>query len=164
MAERMVVLKNMVNGRVVVNKPAYGVRRVWNKRNQPMAIEYNTVQQLLWDPGFRNMIDSGILYIENMKDKIDLGLEPVGTEEPVNIIVLTETEMKELLTTIPFSVFKRKVSDLSKVQVDNLISYAVENEIVNTEKCRYLKEVTGKDILASISRKQNMEAEDKAAR
>ena len=152
MAERMVVLKNMVNSRVVVNKPAYGVRRVWNKRNQPMAIEYNTVQQLLWDPGFRNMIDSGILYIENMKDKIDLGLEPVGTE------------MKELLTTIPFSVFKRKVSDLSKVQVDNLISYAVENEIVNTEKCRYLKEVTGKDILASISRKQNMEAEDKAAR
>lgn len=110
------------------------------------------------------MIDSGILYIENMKDKIDLGLEPVGTEEPVNIIVLTETEMKELLTTIPFSVFKRKVSDLSKVQVDNLISYAVENEIVNTEKCRYLKEVTGKDILASISRKQDIEAEDKAAR
>ena len=159
MAERMVVLKNMVNGKVVVNKPAYGVRRVWNKRNQPMAIEYNTVQQLLWDPGFRNMIDSGILYIENMKDKIDLGLEPVGTEEPVNIIVLTETEMKE-----PFSVFKRKVSELSKVQVDNLISYAVENEIVNTEKCKYLKEVTGKDILASISRKQDMEEENKAAR
>ena len=76
----------------------------------------------------------------------------------------TETEMKELLTTIPFSVFKRKVSELSKVQVDNLISYAVENEIVNTEKCKYLKEVTGKDILASISRNQNMEEEDKAAR
>ena len=80
MAERMVVLKNMVNGKVVVNKPAYGVRRVWNKRNQPMAIEYDTVQQLILDPGFRNMIYSVILYIENMKVKFDLGLEPVGTE------------------------------------------------------------------------------------
>jgi hypothetical protein len=34
-----------------------------------------------------------------------------------------------------------------------LIIYAIEKEIVNTEKCRFLKDLTGKDILIGISRK-----------
>jgi hypothetical protein len=50
-------------------------------------------------------------------------------------------EFIELMTTVP------------RTQVDNLIIYAIEKEIVNTEKCRFLKALTGKDILIGISRK-----------
>lgn len=164
MADRKVYLKNMVNGKVVVNKPSFGIKRVWVKRNQTMAIPYEIVEQLLWDSGFKNMIDTGILYIEDMQTKIDLGLEPVGATEPENIIALTETQMKELMTTTPISVFKRKVSDLTKVQIDNLVSYAVENELTDSEKCKFIKDLTKKDIFKAISQKQDVEAAEAAER
>lgn len=155
MENRMVEFRNMVNGRVVVNKPTYGIRREWVKRNQKVKLPYDIVEQLLFDTGFKNMIDSGILYIDDMQTKIDLGLESVDATEPENIIVLDEKQMIDLMTTIPLTVFKKKVSELSRVQVDNLISFAIEKDLTNADKCKYLKELTGgKDVLSAISKKQ----------
>lgn len=163
MAERMVALKNMMNATVSVRKPEYGVNRKWNRRGQTMAIPYDTVEQLLWDDGFRRMIDSGILYIENLQDKKDLGLEPEDATEPENIIVLDEKKMDSLLKVVPITVFKREVSKLSKTQTDNLIDYAIENKIVDTAKCSYLKDLTQRDILFAISRREDIAREDAAA-
>lgn len=165
MAERMVLLENMVDSIVTVKKPEYGVNRKWNKRGQKQAVPFETVEQLLWDTGFRNMIDAGILYIANMKDKIDLGIEAEGTTEPTNVIALSEARMKELWTTIPLDVFKREVEKLPMVQVDNLIDYAIETETIDSAKSYFIKELTkGKDILASISRKREMAEIDAAER
>jgi hypothetical protein len=55
---------------------------------------------MLWDNGVRVMIDRGILYIPDMKDKIDLGLEPEDATEPENIIVLSDLQINNLLTNI----------------------------------------------------------------
>lgn len=160
-SQRQVELKNMVNCRVVVNRPSYGIRREWVKRNQKIKIPYDIVEQLLFDSGFKNMIDTGILYIEDMQTKIDLGLESSDATEPENIIVLNDTQMAELMTKTPFVVFKKRVADLSRVQVDNLINYAIEKELVDSEKCRFLKELSGgKDIFTAISRKHDMEKND----
>lgn len=159
MSTRMVKITNMVNGMVSVKDIAYNVNRRWNKRGQTLPIPFEAVEGLLWQDGFRRMIESGILYIADMKDKKDLGLEPLEADKPTNIIALTEIQMKNLLTSTPITVFKKEVQALPRVQVDNLIEYAIQNKITDSEKCSFLKTLTHKDILAAISAKEDDEKE-----
>lgn len=156
MENRQVLLENMMDAIVSVVKPEYGVRRKWNKRGQVMALPFDIVEQLLWDRGFRNLIDNGILYIKDMQTKIDLGLEPAGAEEPVNIRSLNEQDMQNIWNA-PVAVFKKELEDLPQIQIDNLVEYAIAHDIVDAAKCGYIKQLTGKDILKAISNKQDME-------
>lgn len=165
MSERQVMLKSTVNGTVSVNYPQYGINRRWSKAGQPISIPFTTIEQCLYENGFRRMIDSGILYIENMQDKIDLGLEPADATEPVNIIALTQEQIDSLLRNSSIEEFKDMMLKLPRAQVDNLVEYAVEKEIIQMDKAAFIKELTGKDILASVSKKQQMrEIEQKEER
>ena len=151
MAQRMVKVQNMVNKTVSIKKPEYGINRRWTQKGQIIPLPYEAVEQMLWDNGVRVMIDRGILYIPDMKDKIDLGLEPEGAEEPENIIVLKDNQIKELLTTTPFIVFKKEIEKLTQTQVREIVNYAIVNELVDVNKVSYLKDLTGLDIMKSIS-------------
>ena len=151
MAQRMVKVQNMVNKTVSIKKPEYGINRRWTQKGQIIPLPYEAVEQMLWDNGVRVMIDRGILYIPDMKDKIDLGLEPEGAEEPENIIVLKDNQIKELLTTTPFIVFKKEIEKLTQTQVREIVNYAIVNELVDVNKVCYLKDLTGLDIMKSIS-------------
>lgn len=164
MTNRMVALENTAKARVVIKKPEYGVNRIWQKRGQVQAIPYEVLEQLLYDNGVRHMIDSGILYIKDMKTKQDLGLEPLNATRPVNIIALTQEDMNRLWNDVNIDEFAREVSDLPKVQVDNLIEYAVDTRTVDANKAQFLKNLTGKDILATIARDQEVEEAEKRER
>ena len=48
MAQRMVMITNMVNAKVSIKDPAYGVNRRWEKRGQSLPIPYEAVENLLW--------------------------------------------------------------------------------------------------------------------
>lgn len=159
MATRMVQLQNMVNKTVGVKLPEYGFQRKWTKKGQMIPVPYDTLEQMLWHEGFKRMIDRGILYIPDMKDKIDLGLEPEGAAEPENIIVLTDLQIKNLMTTTPLEVFKKEIGKLSVDQIKNIVNYCIANKIVDAEKCRILKEITHTDILKSVSQNQDLEKE-----
>ena len=147
----MVIVKNMVNAQVGVKDATTGMLRRWNKRGHCVQIPFDVMEQLMWQDGFRRMIENGILYIESLQDKIDLGIEPYGTDKPVNIIVLSDKRMEELMTTTPLDVFKTEIQQLPRVQVDNLIEYAITNKKVDSAKCAFLKLVTGKDIFKAIT-------------
>ena len=162
MAEKMIMVKNMENAIVGVMKPELGFRRKWQKRGQTIGIPMEMMEQLLFDTGFKNLIDTGILYIESLEDKIALGLEPEGAKEPENIIVLNDKQMENYWNNVPISVFKREVSNLLKTQVDILVAYGIEHNYTNVEKCAFLKELTGKDILKAIAMKQDEILEAKA--
>lgn len=157
MAEKMVALKSMVNAIVAIKKPEYSFNRRWLKRGQVQAVPFSVLEQLLWDNSVRRMLEAGILYIEDLEVKKELGLEPYDATKPVNIIVLNEQEMINLLTKTPIDEFKRVVSRLPSVQVDNLIDYAVEKEILDSQKSSFLKKMTGKDILKTITRRRDVE-------
>ena len=161
---RTVIVKNMIQGNVSIKRPEFGLNKVWSGFGQAMKIPFESLEQGLWDPAIRNMFTAGILYIENLQDKIDLGLEPENVDEPVNIVLLDEKKMETLLKTTPFTVFKTEVSQLTKIQVDSLIQYAIDNKILDSEKCSWLKELTGKDILKSISQYEDMIIAEKKAK
>ena len=154
---RMVMIQNMVNKTVGVKYPEYGVNRKWTKKGQTIPLPYDVVEQLLWAEGFKNMIDRGILYIADMKDKIDLGLEPYGAEKPENIRVFTPTELDNLLRNVPFVVFKKEIEGVGEVQLREMVNYAIANRIVDIEKANLLYELTDLDIIKSITKAQDIE-------
>ena len=159
---RMVNLKNMVNKTVGVKLPEYGVNRKWTTKGQVIPLPYDTVEQMLWHEGFRKMIDRGILYIENMQDKIDLGLEPADATTPENIKVLSDIQIKNLLVSQPYDVFKKEIFTLNMTQVNNIVNYAIANEIVDVQKAELLRTISNIDILKAISNKKEIERLDKA--
>lgn len=158
----MVKVTSMVDAQLGITDPSYGIKRRWQKRGQSLPIPFDVLEQLLYSDGVANMFKQGLLYIDNMKDKQDLGLEPLEATEPTNIIALNAKQIEELLTVKPIDVFKKEVSNLPDAQIDNVIDYAVEHKIVNAEKCAILKEVTNRDIIAMIKRRADMEAEETA--
>lgn len=163
MENRMVVFKSMVGKTVIVNEPAYGIRRVFPNKGAIQTIPFNIVEQLLWSNGFRNMLSTGVLYIENMQDKIDLGLEEPGTKIPTKIRILTDEQMLTLLKVRSYDDFVKELASLSLDQANAVVDYAVRTQTIDTQKVDYLKEVTGRDVIKIIARnKENAEA-DKAA-
>lgn len=161
---RNVVIKNMVSKRIVVHEPAYGVRRIFPNKGAVQSIPYQQMEQLMWSNGFRNLLLSGVLYIENMQDKIDLGLEEPGTETPTKIKTLNEQQMLTLLKIRDYDSFVNELATLSVDQANSIVDYAVANRILDSKKIDYLKEITGRDAIKILAnQQQNKEIEEKIA-
>ena len=88
-----------VNGTVGVSLTSRSFRREWRAKNQSIVIPYEVLEEAIYDPGFRNMIDQGILSIDNLEAAIELGLEPDGVTKPVNHVVYDDTEFYQRGTT-----------------------------------------------------------------
>lgn len=158
MDNKKVYVVSTVNGTVGISLPEYGFRKDWTKKGQKVAIDKELLENIMFDPGTEYMFRTGMLYIEDMEVKKELGLEPEDATEPENIIVLSDTEMKRYLTVLPLHEFKEKLANLSIEQKKNMVDYAVENEIINLEKCELLKEATGLNIVRMIElNRQNKE-------
>lgn len=149
-----VKIKNTTSGRIGINIPDLKLSRIWERKNVVKTIDFSDLEQAMYDPGVEYMIRQGMLEIEDMEVKIALGLEEEGTKEPVNIIVLSEKDMERYLKHLPLADFKKKLADLPKEQIYNLLDYAIEKEIAPLDKNEVLKEITGTDVIQAIKLKK----------
>lgn len=146
-------------GEVSVFEPSIPFRASWPSRGSTRAVEKETVEQLLYIPGFKYMIDKGMLYIEDLDQKKELGLEPENATEPVNIIVLKDADKKKYLTMYSLDKFKDEIGKLSREQLIDLADYAIANEIADFAKSKVVEEACGKNIIKGIELAQaNKEA------
>lgn len=159
---RMVRFRNTTSGKVIVHEPAYGVHREFLGMGAVQMIPFDIVEQLLWRPGFRNMITAGIIYIDDMQDKIDLQLEEPDTKVPTKIKVLTPEQMLALLKVKSYEEFVDELSTISIDQANAIVDYAAENSLIDPQKINYLKEVTGRDVVSIIARKRQAEDAERA--
>lgn len=159
--ERMVKIISTVNRTVVVNRPEYNVRKLWSAKGQPNVIPFDQVQQLMYMTGFYNLLKSGVLYIENMQDKIDLGLEDEGTTVPTKIRILNDADKLDLLKNKTYDEFVKTLAHLPMEQAHGLVDFAVDNEIIDSKKTAYLKQLTGRDVMLTLARKR--QADEAAA-
>lgn len=141
---------SMTNGLVSVKVPTASFHREWLNRGAAVMIEKDKLEELMYDTGFKYMIDTGILYIEDLETKKELGIEPEDATEPVNVIVLSEEDKTRLMTTMTLKEFKAKVETLTKEQLDILIDFAVENHYADFDKAKILQKLTGRDIIQTI--------------
>lgn len=153
-----VAVVSTVNGTIGIYSPEYGFKKDWAKKGQKIMIDKELLENLMYDNGVEYMFQTGMLYIEDMEVKKEMGLEPEDATEPVNIIVLSDKDMRRYLTVMPVAEFKQKIATLSTEQKKNLVDFAVENEIMNIEKSEILKEATSLDSIKMIElNRQNKE-------
>lgn len=146
-------------GEVSVFDPSIPFRASWPAKGSTRPIEEETLEQLIYFPGFKRMIDSGVLYIEDMEVKKRLGIEPEDATEPVNVIVLSDQEKNKYLKMYSVDKFKEEIKKLSHEQLIDLADYAIENKIADFDKSEVLEKACGKNIVKGIQlARQNKEA------
>nr|DAX21258.1 MAG TPA: hypothetical protein [Caudoviricetes sp.] len=137
-------------GPISVNIPDLRFKREWPNKGASVLIERETLEEMMYDSGFKYMIDTGMLYIEDLEVKKELGLEPEDATEPVNIIVLSDNDMKRMMTAMPQFEFDAKLKTLNYEQMLALADFAIKNELGDFGKCDAIKKACGKDILTAI--------------
>ena len=157
--EDKVKVKSLISRRVIMSVPDLRLRRVWEKKGAVVIIPFDQLQEAMYLPGVENLFKEGILGIDDMEQKIALGLEPDGATEPVNIITLSEQEMKRYMTVLPIFEFKEKIKELPHEQIVELAAYAIEHEIADFEKSEIIKKYIDIDIINSIK----LNRDDRAA-
>lgn len=137
-------------GPVSVNISDLRFKREWPNKGASVLIEKEALEEMMYDSGFKYMIDTGMLYIEDLEVKKELGLEPEDATEPVNIIVLSDNDMKRMMTAMPQFEFDAKLKTLNYEQMLALADFAIKNELGDFGKCDAIKKACGKDILTAI--------------
>lgn len=150
MENKKIGVMSTVDATVGIDDPQVRFQRRWEKRGVVRQIEFETLQELLYNPGILAMFEEGILYIDDMEAKIELGLEEEGSSQPTNIIVLTDDQKKRYMKNAPLRDLQEICGKLTETEINNLIDYAITNEIVDYDKSNYLKKLTGRDIIKTI--------------
>ena len=96
-----------------------------------------------------------MLFIDDKDARIELGLEDGDTTE---VICLNDSQLKRMATVMPLVDFKEQIKKIPYEQVQNLISYMIENECADISKTEILKKMTGIDIMSAI--KLNRQAKE----
>lgn len=148
--ENKVKVVNLISSRVNIDIPEIRLNRVWEKKGAVKTIPFDLLEEAIYNPGVEALFVEGVLGIEDMDVKKKLGLEPEDAEEPVNIIVLNDTQRKRYLTVMPLHEFKEKIKELPREQISELANFAIENEFADFDKDEIIKKITGIDIIGTI--------------
>lgn len=145
-----VIVKSTVNATVALNVPELSLKAEWTRKGMPRTIQLDKLKQAMYDPGVEALFRDGLLYIDNMEQKIELGLEDPDTKVPTKIRVLDDKMKERLLRYMPFVDFKKEVPKYSYEQIQDLVEYAVEHEIIDMDKSDFLREITQVDIVKAV--------------
>ena len=152
-----VMVTSMVSGRIGLVLPNLRMNKVWPQKGTKLPVEKDVLREAIYEPGVEYMFKKGILFIEDMDFKIELGLEEEGTKMPTNIIPMDEKYMNRLMRLMPLGEMRAAVSKLSDDQKRELAYYASNQNDVSMDRVAVLKELTGIDILRVIDFKRQKE-------
>ena len=144
-----VTVESTVSGIIVLDHPAIGVK-TWERKGTKKILDFDALQEAMYDDGVRNIFNAGILYIKDMEQKKDLDLEPIDAKEPTNIIVFSPKEMEDLLKTAPLAKFKEQIAKISEDQIREMAHMAIELKINHMDKCKVIQDKCGIDVINSI--------------
>lgn len=150
MENRKINVISTVDATVGIDDPQVRFSRTWERKGTVRQIEFDTLRELSYNVGVWNMLTKGILYIDDMEAKIELGLESPDAKQPENIIVLNDAQKKRYLTVMPVAEFKAACTKLGANELNNLVDYAIDNELINYDKATILKQLTSRDIIKTI--------------
>ena len=149
MSDKVKVISQF-DGRCGIDNADLHISRRWPARGSHVIFDKQIVEELMYDPAFKNMIEEGILYIEDMEVKKELGIEPEDATEPT-IIYLDEKELNRYWKIMPLAQFKLEIKKLTNMQISSLADYAIKHgDDGNIEKANYLSEISGRNILKGI--------------
>lgn len=134
--------------------PDYRINKKFTQEGQVALIEEEALAEALYNPGTARLFSHGILKIEGSEDfKLSAGLAEINDEKKVvdTVVTLNTSQMLALLKTKTLEEFKETVEKLSTEQLNLLAGLAVSNKVTDYDKCKILRQLTGKDIIKTIS-------------
>jgi hypothetical protein len=146
-----VKITSYVGHKVRINVPELRVNRLFEKQGQSYLFDKDVVEEMFFYPSVERFFTNGTLFIEDKDLRIKLGLEEEdGTVAQTVTAPISNTTILAYLNAKPINEFKAYVKGLPIEQQLRFVDLAIENKIVNYEKCMFLKELTGRDIMKVI--------------
>ena len=142
-----VMVTSMVGGTISVSALNH---RVWNKKGQKLPVSKVILREAFYEPGVEYMFKKGILYIEDMDFKIELGLEAEGTKVPTEILPMDEKFMNRVLKLMPVPEMKTTIDKMTMVQKQELVDFAVKQNDIQLDRLAIVSEKCNVDILKTI--------------
>ena len=157
MSDKVKVI-SAVDGRCGIDNVDLKISRRWPARGSVVTFTKEQIEELQFDPAFMNMVREGLLYIEDMDVKKEIGIEPEDAIQPT-IILLDEKALKRFWKDMPLSQFKVEIKTLTAEQIKGLAEYAIRHgEEGSIDKANYLSKISGYQILKGIElERQNKE-------
>lgn len=153
-----VIVTSMVNGNVGLTLPHLRLNKTWPKKGTKLPVEKEILREAIFDPGVEYMFKNGILYIEDMEFKIELGLEPEGAKAPTTIIPVDEKYLERILKRMPIAEMKQTIKGMNETQRREVIDYATAQNDIQLDRLNALKDITGIDLFKVIELKNQKEA------
>ena len=154
MNERVMVT-SMVSGRLGLVLPRLHVNKVWPKKGTKLPVEKDILREAIYEPGVEYMFKQGLLYIDDMEFKIELGLEEEGTSVPKNIVPMDEKYMTRVLKNMPITEMKMAIQAMNDNQKRELIDFASEQNDIQFDRMDVIKKMTGIDVVKVIELKRS---------
>ena len=151
--DEKVMVTSMVNGIIGINRPEYRLVKTWPQKGAKLPIEKEALRQAIYEPGVEYMFKKGMLYIDDMDFKIELGLEEEGTKAPTAIIPVDEKYLERVLKRMPLREMKEAIKAMNDNQKRELVDYATEQNDIQLDRINAIKELTGIDLFKVIELK-----------
>lgn len=142
-----VMVTSMVGGTI---SAASLEHRVWNKKGQKLPISKDVLREAIYEPGIEYMFKKGILYIDDMEMKIELGLEAPGTTAPTEVLPVDDKYLNRVLKLMPISEMKAAIDKMSIVQKQELVDYASKQNDIQLDRLAIVSDKCNVDILKTI--------------
>ena len=152
-----VIVTSMVNGLVSISKPEHRLVKTWPKKGTKLPIEKDALREAIYEPGVEYMFKNGMLYIDDMDFKIELGLEEEGAKAPTNVIPVDEKYLERVLKRMPLFEMKAAIKAMNSEQRHEMLDYASCQNDIQIDRVQAIKEVTGTDLFEVIKLKKQQE-------
>lgn len=152
-----VIVTSMVNGLISINRPEHRLVKVWPQKGTKLPVEKDALREAIYEPGVEYMFKNGMLYIDDMDFKIELGLEEEGAKEPTAIIPVDEKYLERVLKKMPLFEMKNVVKNMNAEQKHELLDYAAEQSDIQMDRISAIREITGTDLFKVIELKKQRE-------
>ena len=152
-----VIVTSMVNGLVSINMPQHHLVRAWPQKGAKLPVDKDALREAIYEPGVEYMFKNGMLYIDDMDFKIELGLEEEGTTVPSAIVPVDEKYLERLLKRMPVFEMKSTIKEMNAEQRQEMIDYASAQTDLQMDRVAAIKEVTGTDLFKVIELKKQRE-------
>lgn len=156
-----IYVKSMVDGIIGINLPDLHLKKEWPRKGTRLPINKEVLTEAFYTHGVEYMFKQGMLFIEDMDFKIEMGLEPEEAKQPTNIIELDEKLCQRAIRLMPVQELKGLLEKLTSTQKEVLADYAINHyNDMALDRVEILSKACGTDILNAIQFKKQMEADN----
>jgi hypothetical protein len=146
-----VIVTSAVSGKISLVLPHLRVKKTWPKKGTKLPIDKELLREAIYEPGVEYMFKQGMLYIEDMDFKIELGLEAEGTENPTEIIPVNEEYLFKILKHMSSADTRKAIGAMNANQKRELVDYACKMNDIQLDKMDIIRELTGVNVVEVIS-------------